>query len=94
MTLIERAIEAGLPNRNDEAKAYFLKARCEQNMYCQNHEQYGFSDSNLDYQLDVMKRKGYQQNFDKIASDYKNTSFYNEIISECKYFRYYVLNNH
>ncbi|MEZ4828074.1 MAG: hypothetical protein R3C61_17590 [Bacteroidia bacterium] len=68
-------------NRELAAKATFMAAKCEQNMFYLA----GLNDEeNLD------QKPQYRKRFDQLIADYGDTGFYREVLEECSYLNYYV----
>jgi hypothetical protein len=90
---LNTALSLGGLNRERQAQAYFMLARCEQNQYTffngsfpdWDEDEDGFSNY-----FDEFRRSGNMRNFQLLASNYSGTATYQEIIRECKYFEYYV----
>lgn len=92
LNFLEKALSIGLKNRELEAKAHFMGARCEQNLFTQNYGSIGDNTDNGLYFDDFMKeinQAGFQKNFSALKNSYSNSQFYKDVISECLYFRYY-----
>ncbi len=90
---LNKALSLGGLNTEQQAQAYFMLARCEQNRYTvQNGEFTESYDGNNAFSIDFnrMKRSMYMRNFEILANNYKGTASYKEIIKECKYFAYYL----
>ena len=93
MNFLNKALTIGLGNRELEAKAHFMAARCELNLFTQNYGeiQDNYEDNlNFDKFLFDIKQQGFQKNFAVLKNTYFNTQFYQEIVSECSYFSYYL----
>jgi hypothetical protein len=90
---LNTALSLGGLNRERQAQAYFMLARCEQNQYTfmngsfpdWDEDEDGFSNY-----FDEFRRSGSMRNFQLLASNYSGTATYQELIRECKYFDYYV----
>jgi hypothetical protein len=92
LNFLNKALSIGLKNRELEAKAHFMGARCELNLFTQGYGGIGNNTEDGLYFNDFMSeinQKGYQKNFSALKNSYSNTQFYREIISECSYFNYY-----
>ena len=94
LNFLKQAITIGLKNKELEAKAYFMAARCELNLFTQNYgtiPNNSFPDQKYfdEFMVDI-KQQGFQNNFASLKNLYSATQFYKEIISECNYFSYYV----
>ena len=93
MNFLNKALSTGLSNKELEAKAHFMAARCELNLFTQN---YGEIQDNYEDNLNFykflfdIKQQGFQKNFSVLKNTYFNTQFYQEIVSECSYFSYYL----
>jgi hypothetical protein len=93
MNFLNKALSIGLGNRELEAKAHFMAARCELNLFTQNYGeiQDNYDDNlNFDKFLFDINQIGFQKNFNLLKNSYSNTRFYREIVSECMYFNYYL----
>jgi hypothetical protein len=93
MNFLNKALSIGLGNRELEAKAHFMAARCELNLFTQNYGgiQDNYDDNlNFDKFLFDINQQGFQKNFNLLKNSYSNTRFYREIVSECMYFNYYL----
>ena len=93
MNFLNKALSIGLGNRELEAKAHFMAARCELNLFTQNYGQIqdNYEDNpNFDKFLFDINQQGLQKNFNLLKNSYSNTRFYREIVSECMYFNYYL----
>lgn len=60
----------------------FMLAKCEQNNY--------FVSADYTYENEGGKKNNYRSNFSSLKNDYKDTKFYKQAVTECKYFDYYV----
>ena len=92
LNFLNKALSIGLKNRELEAKAHFMGARCELNLFTQGYGGIGNNTEDGPYFNDFMSeinQKGYQKNFSALKNSYSNTQFYRDIISECSYFNYY-----
>jgi hypothetical protein len=92
LNFLNKALSIGLKNRELEAKAHFMGARCELNLFTQGYGGIGNNTEDGLYFNDFMSeinQKGYQKNFSALKNSYSNTQFYRDIISECSYFNYY-----
>jgi hypothetical protein len=92
LNFLNKALSIGLKNRELEAKAHFMGARCELNLFTQGYGGIGNNTEDGLYFDDFMSeinQKGYQKNFSALKNSYSNTQFYRDIISECSYFNYY-----
>lgn len=92
LNFLNKALSIGLKNRELEAKAHFMGARCELNLFTQGYGGIGNNTEDGLYFDDFMSeinQKGYQKNFAVLKNSYSNTQFYRDIISECSYFNYY-----
>jgi hypothetical protein len=90
---LNTALSLGGLNRERQAQAYFMLARCEQNQYTFANGSFPDWDEGEDgfsNYFNELKRSGSMRNFQQLASNYYGTSTYQEIIRECKYFEYYV----
>ena len=68
------------------AKACFMAAKCEQNMYYISDEP-----KEEDYWIGIYPNyELYRTNFKKLRDEFNKTGYYNEVINECKYFAYFV----
>jgi hypothetical protein len=93
MNFLNKALSIGLGNKELEAKAHFMAARCELNLFTQKYGQIQDNDEdnlNFDKFLFDIKQQGFQKNFNLLKNSYSNTQFYQEIVSECSYFSYYL----
>jgi hypothetical protein len=93
LSFLNKALSLGLKNKELEAKAHFMAARCELNLFTQNYGeiQDNYEDNlNFDKFLFDIKQQGFQKNFAVLKNTYFNTQFYQEIVSECSYFSYYL----
>ena len=93
MNFLNKALSTGLNNKELEAKAHFMAARCELNLFTQNYGeiQDNYEDNLNFYKFLVdIKQQGFQKNFSVLKNTYFNTQFYQEIVSECSYFNYYL----
>jgi hypothetical protein len=93
MNFLNKALSIGLKDREMEAKAHFMAARCELNLFTQsygeiyvNYGEYQLFDKFL---VDI-NQQGFQKNFAALKKSYSNTNFYQEIVSECSYFASYI----
>lgn len=91
----KKALAAGKLTEEQEAKIHFMLARCEQNEYTQEHGEitaYFNSDNEFTFDLYMrdMRSAGAFSHFEILYKNYRNTSFYNELIGECYYFNYYI----
>lgn len=94
-SFFKKALAAGKLTEEQEAKIYFMLARCEQNEYTQEHgEITAYYNSDNEFTFDVymndMRNAGAFSNFEILYKKYRNTAFYNELIGECSYFDYYI----
>lgn len=92
LNFLNKALSIGLKNRELEAKAHFMGARCELNLFTQSYGSIGENTENSLYFDDFMteiNQNGNQKNFTALKNSYSNTQFYRDIISECRYFYYY-----
>ncbi|MFN4910673.1 MAG: hypothetical protein ACK438_07060 [Flavobacteriales bacterium] len=92
LKFLDKALAIGLKNRELEAKAHFMGARCEQNLFTQRYGSIGGNTENGRYFDDFMteiNQAGFQKNFATLKKSYSNSEFYKDIISECSYFSYY-----
>ncbi len=93
MNFLNKALSIGLGNRELEAKAHFMAARCELNLFTQNYGEIRDNyEDNLNFYkfLFDIKQQGFQKNFAVLKNTYFNTQFYQDIVSECSYFNYYL----
>jgi hypothetical protein len=93
MNFLNKALSTGLNNKELEAKAHFMAARCELNLFTQNYGEIrdNYEDNLNFYKFLVdIKQQGYQKNFAVLKNTYFNTQFYQDIVSECSYFSYYL----
>ena len=93
MNFLNKALSTGLTNKELEAKAHFMAARCELNLFTQNYGeiQDNYEDNLNFYKFLVdIKQQGFQKNFAVLKNTYFNTQFYQDIVSECSYFNYYL----
>ncbi len=93
MNFLNKALTIGLGNRELEAKAHFMAARCELNLFTQNYGEIRDNyEDNLNFYkfLFDIKQQGFQKNFAVLKNTYFNTQFYQDIVSECSYFNYYL----
>ena len=93
----DKALHIGSLNREMSAKAHFMLARCDQNMYCESSDirdnytnYYGVYNDYFDQFQMGIRSSGFRKDFEVLKSQYSNTKFYQELIKECKYFDYYV----
>ncbi|MDB3905618.1 hypothetical protein N9335_04005, partial [Crocinitomicaceae bacterium] len=93
----DRAINTGKLNREMMAKAHYMLARCDQNMYCEGSairdnytNYYGVNNDYFDQFQRGIRSSGFRKDFEILKNQYSNTKFYQELIRECKYFDYYV----
>jgi hypothetical protein len=93
----EKALNVGGLNREMTAKAHFMLARCDQNVYCEGSvirdnytNYYGVYNDYFDQFQNNIRASGFRKHFEVLAYKYSNTEFYRELIKECKYFDYYV----
>lgn len=94
------------PSDEFAAKACFMAAKAEQNLYFakeseeEDPDQYWWGKYEVpDTYYDVeqyrafhknIKNAGYRKYFDTLERNYKNTNYYRKAIAECKYLEYYV----
>jgi len=93
LSFLNKALSLGLKNKELEAKAHFMAARCELNLFTQNYGeiQDNYEDNlNFDKFLFDIKQQGFQKNFAVLKNSYFNTQFYQDIVNECRYFNYYI----
>lgn len=93
LNFLNKALSLGLKNKELEAKAHFMAARCELNLFTQNYGeiQDNYEDNlNFDKFLFDIKQQGFQKNFAVLKNTYFNTQFYQDIVNECRYFNYYI----
>lgn len=93
LNFLNKALAIGLKNRELEAKAHFMAARCELNLFTQNYGQIQDNyEDNLSFDTFMfdINQRGFQKNFTKLQSYYSNTEFYQDIVSECSYFNAYI----
>ena len=69
------------------AKAAFMGAKCEQNLYYISKENKYIVGSKLKPYVPPTYRQYYQL----LNTYYSNTNYYKQVVRECKYFRYYSL---
>lgn len=69
-------------NKNFAAQNYYMAAKCEQVNYYLSID---FDSENVNG-----KKRNYQKSFATLQKNYRNTDFYNQLLQECKYFKYYV----
>jgi hypothetical protein len=90
---LKTALSLGGLTRERQAQAYFMLARCEQNVYTLSNgdipENYMYENYFDDY-FNEMKGSRNMRNFQILASNYAGTASYQEIIRECHYFDYYL----
>ncbi len=93
----DRAINTGKLNREMMAKAHYMLARCDQNRYCEGSgirdnytNYYGVYNDYFDQFQSGIRSSGFRKDFEALKNQYSDTKFYQELISECKYFDYYV----
>jgi hypothetical protein len=92
LNFLEKALAIGLKNRELEAQAHFMGARCELNLFTQGYGSIGSNTESGLYFTDFMteiKQAGFQKHFAALKNSYSNSQFYKDIISECSYFSYY-----
>ncbi|MBN1798224.1 MAG: hypothetical protein JW822_06590 [Spirochaetales bacterium] len=86
-----------------KAECLFLMAKCRQNMFdlTYNTKDYGYGQGykkwkkyireNEIWQIEESKHlKGYREYFKVLKDNYSDTEYYEKIIKECKYFRFYA----
>lgn len=99
----EKAIELFKNDKEMRAKAIFMAAKCQQNIYFEKMQakdnyvnlDFGYRDKNQVKQFikehnSEVEAAGLRTHFKTLANDYKDTKFYSEIIKECSYFDAYV----
>lgn len=89
----KKAIALGTLNKEKQAQAYFMLARCEQNRYTKNNGEFPYNyDNQRDFDLFFreMKNSGNLRYLKYLKTNYKGTMTYNEVVKECKYFSYYL----
>jgi len=101
LNFYEKAIDLIEGNKEMQAKATFMAAKCEQNLYFDavyekdkwaNPIEYNWEnkkESIINYNNQA-EAAGYRKHFKKLEQDYKDTKYYQEIIRECSYFDIYV----
>lgn len=91
----KKALAFGKLTKEQEARIYFMLARCEQNEYTlKNGEITAYFNSGNEFTFDTymrnMQSDGAFSNFEILNRNYRSTQFYDELIDECYYFNYYV----
>ena len=99
----EKAIQYA-PDREAAARACFMAAKAEQNLFFQymteNRPDDGYwwgkytiddwnSDAYAQFQQDIQDQ-GYRKYFERLRKEYKDTDYYQRAIRECKYLEYYA----
>jgi hypothetical protein len=90
---LNMALQLGGLNKEQQAQTYFMLARCEQNRYTLQNGSFSFNyEGNNAFfkEFYLMKRTGHTQNFQRLASEFRGTESFKEIVRECKYFSYYL----
>jgi hypothetical protein len=91
----KKALAFGKLTKEQEARIYFMLARCEQNEYTlKNGEITAYFNSGNEFTFDTymrnMRSDGAFSNFEILSRNYRSTEFYDELIAECYYYNYYV----
>ncbi|MFM7684080.1 MAG: hypothetical protein ACKO7P_15255, partial [Bacteroidota bacterium] len=93
LNFLNKALSSGLRDRELEAKAHFMASRCELNLFTQRYGGIGDNSENepyFDNFMSEINRQGFQKNFAALKNSYYNTQFYRDIVSECRYFYFYI----
>ncbi|UII23375.1 hypothetical protein [Fulvivirga ligni] len=71
------------------ARCLYMMAKCELNVMYNEYEMPGFGGYNGDITADILK---YKKSFERLKKEYSDAQFYQDIIEECSFFRYYTSN--